>query len=66
MNNSKLLWTSKTFILNAAVTAVAVVTALQAQPWIIESPKIAAGLVAIAAVAGIIVRVLTTQPVSIM
>ena len=66
MNDSKSAWQSRTVWLNVAVLTVSVLTILQENPWVTSDPRIAAGLVAVSAVAGIVVRLLTTQPVSIM
>ena len=66
MNDSKPAWQSRTVWLNVAVLTVSVLTILQENPWVTADPRIAAGLVAASAVAGIVVRLLTTQPVSLM
>lgn len=54
---SRLAWTG------AITAAVGVITAIQQQPWVVEYPRVAAGLAAAVGVLTIVLRYLTTQPI---
>jgi hypothetical protein len=55
---------SRTINLNALTTIVVVLTALQGQSFVSEHPRISLGITAAVSIANIILRTITTQPVS--
>lgn len=63
---AKSIFASKTAWLNGLATVVALVTAFQSQPWVAEYPKISAACVAVLTAANVILRILTTRPVTVV
>lgn len=63
---SKPFWTSKTFIVNVISTFIAVGGAIVGQDWIAANPGWTASITAALAFANIILRFVTTIPVSVM
>lgn len=57
--NGKSIFASRTAWLGAVTTAIAVVTALQSQPWVAEYPRVAAGCVAVIGGLTVVLRYLT-------
>lgn len=61
----KFLGFSKTFLANAALTVVSVLTALQGQEWVVDHPQLIGVIGAIVGVANVVLRLVTSQPVTI-
>lgn len=60
---AKSIFSSRTAWLGAVTTAIAIVTALQSQPWVAEYPRIASACVAAIGGLTIVLRYLTSQPI---
>lgn len=62
---NKSIFQSRTFWVNAITTMVSALTAVGGQSWVTEHPKVVAGIGVAIGVGNIILRVITTEPVSI-
>lgn len=60
---AKSIFSSRTAWLGAVTTAIAIVTALQSQPWVADYPRVAAGCVAAIGVLTVVLRYLTASPI---
>lgn len=63
---AKSIFASKVAWLNVAATVVAVVTSFQSQPWVEEYPRVAGACAAVLAVANVVLRILTSQPIRVV
>lgn len=60
---SKPWYSSRTIWLNAVTTSIALVSAIQSQPWVQEYPKVASACVAAVGALTIVLRFVTTSPI---
>lgn len=60
---TKSILASRTFWVNAATTAVAVLTVVAGQQWVAEYPKITAAIVGAIGVLNIVLRYITVSPI---
>lgn len=62
----KPIWRSRTFWVNALTAAVAALGALAGHEWIAQNPKLVGWIVFGIGVLGALLRLITTQPVTVL
>ena len=63
--DTKAFWQSKTFWLNLLTLLVAVLTAILGLDFVKEYPQIVTGIVSIVSVLNMVLRFLTTEPITV-
>lgn len=64
--NTKSIFASKTFWLNAIQTAIAVTGVFIGAPWIVDHPQLASGLVVLSGILNVFLRYVTDAPVTLL